>query len=157
VRVFGSGGAVVDQDGAQPAVAADDVAGAGGAAADRIAGTAGDFDARQLVPQRSSAGGIEADEVALDQVVAPEDADTAQGVAGDQIAGAGPWRKGAADSFLALSFTDGPYSLNVVKDANGKVLRRATLDYRYYRETGVDPGYNGHALIISPGKPAVKF
>src|SRR5262249_26237592 len=71
-------GAVVDQDGAQPAVAADDVAGAGGAAADRIAGTAGDFDARQLVPQRSGAGGIEADEVALDQVAAPEDADTAQ-------------------------------------------------------------------------------
>jgi serine/threonine-protein kinase len=65
--------------------------------------------------------------------------------------------KGAADSFLALSFTDGPHSLNVVKDAKGKVFRRATLDYRYYRETGVDPGYNGHALITSPGKPAVKF
>src|SRR5262249_30961331 len=33
--------------------------------------------------------------------------------------------KGAANSFLALSFTDGPYSLSVVKDPNGKVGLRA--------------------------------
>jgi hypothetical protein len=65
--------------------------------------------------------------------------------------------KGAADSFLALSFTDGPQSLNVVKDAKGQVFRRATLEYRFIREPGVGLGFNGRALITSPGKAAVKF
>src|SRR5262249_38772218 len=60
--------------------------------------------------------------------------------------------KGAADSFLALSFTDGPQSLTVVKDAKGQAFRRATLDYRFFREPGVGLGYNGRALITSPGK-----
>jgi serine/threonine-protein kinase len=66
---------------------------------------------------------------------------------------AGP--EGPADSFLALSFADGANSLKVAKDARGRIFRRATLDYRYYREAKVDRNYR--ALISDPNTAAVKL
>src|SRR5262249_34343208 len=63
--------------------------------------------------------------------------------------------EGPADSFLVVSFADGPTSLKVIKDAKGQVFHRATLDHRYFREAEVDRNYR--TSISSFGKPAVKF
>jgi serine/threonine-protein kinase len=63
--------------------------------------------------------------------------------------------KGIADSFLALSFSDGRNTFKVSKDAKGQVYRRAALRYRYYREPLVDFGLNVKPPIIKPGQGAL--
>jgi serine/threonine-protein kinase len=65
--------------------------------------------------------------------------------------------KGSADSFLAVTFTDGALGHSTVIDSKGQKLRRASLSYRYYRQPGVDLGNNRSALVSSPQQPAVKF